>query len=213
MDAHSSKDAKLSLASTLAFYQHNALDYAARTLSADLSRLYKPFLDVLPANARVLDAGCGAGRDLDAFSKRGLRVMGIDASSELVRIARANFGVNAIVQRLEDVDFENQFDGIWACASLLHLPKNSLDPTLLRLRRALVESGVLFVSIQEGSGEEITEDGRFFARYSQEEISDHIRGAGFQILETWITLDTLLERRGLSWINLLAKRDKTFNHT
>jgi SAM-dependent methyltransferase len=187
------------------YYEDHALDYFERTVSADLSQTHERFLRYLPFRGRILDAGCGSGRDLRAFSQRGFQAIGIDASPALVKLAKAYSGVECTVARLEEITYESCFDGIWACASLLHLPKIVLPSALQRLLNALVPGGALFASLQAGEGEVVTEDGRFFAYYQHDEILGIVRGAGFQIVETWFSADALPDRTDVRWINLIAQ--------
>lgn len=190
----------------LAFYDANAEAYAAQTYRADLSHLYGPFLALLPRNAHILDVGCGGGRDLRAFRERGFIPFGIDPSSELARIARHYSGVEVVVGKVELLEIEEKFDGAWACASLLHLRKAELPNALKRLHRSLIGSGVLFLSVQAGDGEEFGPDGRFYSRYSESELQNAVHVSGFEILRTWQTSDSLPARPTVTWINVLARK-------
>lgn len=191
--------------STDRFYEENAAEYFERTVGADLTHLYEPFFELLPDRARILDAGCGSGRDLPTFVGRGYRAMGIDASPRLVALAQAYSGAPCAVLRLEDLNYDRCFDGIWACASLLHLPKVTLPVVLRRLHRALAAGGVLFASVQEGNGEKRHVDGRFYAYYTPSEFHDAMEHAGFAIEHEWVTKDALREAKGPRWLNVLAR--------
>lgn len=190
----------------LAYYEANAEKYANQTRYADLSHLYAAFLSLLPRNARILDVGCGGGRDLRAFRERGFEAFGVDPSSALVEIACEYSGAEVAVAKVEALEFEEQFDGVWACASLLHLPKAKLQEALRRIHRSLIAGGVLFLSVQAGRGEEFSEDGRFYALYEEPEIRSAIQETGFGTLNTWTTSDALPGRPEISWINLLARK-------
>jgi len=190
----------------LAYYEANAAMYAEQTSHADLSHLYEPFLSLLPQGARILDVGCGGGRDLRAFRERGFKAFGIDPSPALVEIARQHSGAEVAIARVEELEFVEEFDAVWACASLLHLPKSELSQALRRIQRSLVPGGVFFLSVQAGSGEDFIEDGRFYSRYDEAEIRMVVRATGLDILETWGTADSLASRNGMCWINLLARK-------
>ena len=190
----------------LAFYEANAETYAAQTYHADLTHLYAPFLALLPRNARILDVGCGGGRDLRAFRERGFNPFGIDPSLALARIARQYSGVEVAVAKVELLEIEEKFDGAWACASLLHLPQAELPNALRRIHRSLISGGVLFLSVQAGHGEEFGPDGRFYSRYAEFEIRNAVHASGFEILDTWVTLDSLPARTAVNWINVLARK-------
>lgn len=190
----------------LTYYEANATKYAGLTGQVNLSQLYAPFISLLPRGARILDVGCGGGRDLKAFRERGFKPFGIEPSISLAEIAREYSGVEVVVTKVEEIEFVEEFDAVWACASLLHLPKSKLPEALRRIRRSLVAGGVLFLSVQSGEGEEILEDGRFYAHYTNTAIEMAVRAIGFDILETWETADSFADRTLISWINMLAKK-------
>lgn len=190
----------------LAFYEANAKTYAAQTAGANLNHLYAPFLALLPKGARILDVGCGGGRDLKVFQERGYRPHGIDPSPALAHIAREWSACETWIGRVEELEAENEFDGVWACASLLHLPKGILPTAMSRIRRALVNGGILFLSVQRGVGQGIDEDGRFVARYDCSALRVAVASANFQVLDLWLSEDTLPGRAAITWLNLLAKK-------
>lgn len=193
-------------AANLAYYEANAEMYARQTYHADLSQLYGPFLELLPLNACILDVGCGGGRDLREFRERGYETFGIDPSPALVEIARQYSGAKVAVAKVETMEFDEKFDGVWACASLLHLPRAELPNALHHIDRSLTPGGILFLSVQAGHGQAFGEDGRFYARYYGSEIRIAVHTSGFDILKTWETSDVLPGRTNICWINLLARK-------
>lgn len=193
--------------STERFYEDHAAEYFKRTVAVDMSRLYDRFLALLPPGGRILDAGCGSGRDLRHFVKCGFRAMGMDTSTSLVDLAKSYSGAPCIVGRLESMDFASAFDGIWACASLLHLPKSMLASALRRIQTALVPCGILFASVQEGGGERSAPDGRFFSYYQPIEFISAVKDVGFVIEDAWVSEDVLPQRRSVRWVNVLARRN------
>jgi SAM-dependent methyltransferase len=190
--------------STVQFYETHAREYFQRTVMADLSTIYDKFSKSVHLGARVLDAGCGSGRDLKNLRTRGYDVMGIDASAALVELAKEYSGADCFTMRFEDLSFANQFDAIWACASLLHIPKTKLIFALQQIRGALVRGGILFASVQCGEGEMIAPDGRYFAYYGEDEFADLLKMAGFRVGHAWISKDTLACQRSLRWLNVFA---------
>jgi SAM-dependent methyltransferase len=189
---------------TQRYYNDNGLAYAERTLQADMSDAYRRFLRQIPPGSRVLDVGCGAGRDLLAFSNRGYQVTGIDSSSTMVGIAIETSGAPCHVVAVEDMQFRKQFEGAWACASLLHISKCRFGAALAKIHTALIDGGAMFVSMQEGNGEKTAPDERFFAYYSIDELKKAIATAGFDILESWASTDSL-GRSSQQWINVIAR--------
>ncbi len=194
------------LSANMQFYERHAADFVQDTVDLDLEALHNRFLSQLPSkSARILDAGCGSGRDSAAFRASGFRVTAIDASPAMVRAAR-HLGVRATRMELQELPYREEFDGIWACASLLHVPHSQIRSVLRRLRRALRPGGVIFVTLKEGRGERLAEDGRFFAYYGLHEFADLLREVG-----GWTMLDNRRTRddRGRQWLNFLAQRKTT----
>jgi SAM-dependent methyltransferase len=148
------------------YYDLNAEAFRQRTLDCDLAPLHDAFLSRLAPGAHILDAGCGPGRDTLAFLERGFRVTAIDASAAMVELATRATGQPARQLRFEEIELEDSFDGVWANASLVHVPQRDIDDVLCRLARSLRPGGVLHVSVKSGDGERIAPDGRLFCDYT-----------------------------------------------
>lgn len=189
-----------------AYYEAHAEDFCRKTAAVILDDIYQPFLKLLPASAHILDAGCGSGRDSLVFMKRGFRVTAIDASSAMVRAAQSS-GVEARALAFQDMKFLAEFDGLWACASLLHVPHSEMADVLDRFHRALRPNGVLYVSLKEGTGERVAEDGRFFSYFTLDEFSDQLtREGSFKIIEAWKSADPDSSGTVRPWLNFLARK-------
>lgn len=137
--------------STLNFYEQQAARFIKGADSADLSSEYALFRNELKGDAlkgtRILDAGCGSGRDAAAFWFRyGIDVTAIDASAAMVKATREK-GVAAEVMRIQDISWKDHFDGVWACASLLHIPLDDISHVSSLLVRSLKTDGVLYASV------------------------------------------------------------------
>ncbi|MCJ7924681.1 MAG: class I SAM-dependent methyltransferase [Pantoea vagans] len=143
------------------YYRQNAQRFFTDTASVDMSALYPPFVNCLPPGARILDAGCGSGRDVKAFSEMGFDVEAFDASVELVELARQLSGKPVAQMRFQDVDVVERYDGIWCCASLLHVSEAELPGVMTKLAMALKHGGVGYLSFKHGRGER-EKDGRRF---------------------------------------------------
>lgn len=201
-------DAPLTLTAdpgTEKFYQDRAAEYAASTVGTDMSDLVDHFAALLPPGGRVLDAGCGSGRDLKAFKERGFEVIGIDASAEMARLASRHANAFCAPMRIEHLVQEDHFDGIWACASLLHLTASQFPEVLARLTRALVPGGILYVGVKEGRGSFRSPDGRLFHGWNVESLRSTM-AKQLQVLEVRRTSDAMPERTDVSWINVWARR-------
>jgi SAM-dependent methyltransferase len=191
---------------TKAFYRQHASDYFERTVDAQVQGMYGPFLELVPRAGRILDVGSGSGRDVKAFRDRGFDACGIDGSPELVGLAKAYIGDFFEVREFEEISYPQSFDGIWAFASLLHLPKKRLTPILARLRHALKPSGVILASVQLGDGEAVLSDGRYYSYYSAPDFIQAFCEAGFEVQHSWITDDTVRGPGGPKWVNVLGRR-------
>jgi len=195
--------------STMDYYDRNAREFFDSTVNLDMEHLYKPFLEVIPRNGKILDAGCGSGRDSLYFKKLGYSVIAIDNSGELVRLASEMIGKNCFLMSLMDIEFKNEFDGIWACASLLHIPKSEIDGVLLRLIRALKINGILYASFKYGNDEAIKK-GRLFSNYDEESFGLLLKNhPTLRILIMWKSEDIRKNRKGEYWLNVLAKKEGT----
>ncbi len=191
---------------TLDYYDQHAEEFIKRTVDMDVSHVREPFLALIPPGGRVLDAGCGSGRDAAEFAGRGFNVTAFDGSAELARRAAERTGLPVRHLTFDQMDWEEEFDGIWASASLLHLPRPELDRTLTHLTRALRRGGVLFVSLKAGTfaGER---DGRWFTDITSEAMRNLLNGVGgLKIVRVWETDDKRPERAGVRWVNALARR-------
>lgn len=190
----------------------HAADYARRTRDLDLAPVRARFLAEVRARAgsdavHLLDVGCGPGRDVRAFVEAGCTVEAIDASPDMAALAEEYAGVPVQVMRVEELTWEDGFDGIWACASLLHVPWDDLPEVFRRVARALRPTGVLYASFKLGTGGRM-EGGLRFTDMDPARLADRIgHGSGLQVLETWDTPDLRPERRQQRWLNALLVRD------
>ncbi|MDC3379516.1 class I SAM-dependent methyltransferase [Planctomycetota bacterium] len=195
------------LSATAGFYEDNAEDFARRTVDVDVSHLRERFLEHVPPGGHILDAGCGSGRDGRAFQDAGYQVTAIDASPALARIASKHVGQEVRVLRFQDVDFESQFDGVWACASLLHVPEAELGEVLRRLARSLVPGGACYMSFKLGEGER-EDGGRTFLDVTPDRLAEVVDQVGELVLaQTWLTDDCRPGRDAEKWVNALARRE------
>ncbi|MBO6148436.1 MAG: class I SAM-dependent methyltransferase [Lachnospiraceae bacterium] len=136
---------------TLEYYNKNAEVFANGTAGIEFSEIQEEFLSELNDEAPILDFGCGSGRDTRYFLQKGYRVTALDGSAELCRIAGENTGIFVIQMDFNDFDEQNRYDGIWACSSILHLPKNELKSVLIYMERALRKDGIIYTSIKYGA--------------------------------------------------------------
>jgi len=188
------------------FYDQKADQFVSDTIDVDMSELHKPFLALIPRGGRILDAGCGSGRDSLAFLNKGYDVVSMDASSRMVAAASALTGRPALKMSFGEMSFINEFAGIWACASLLHVPRSMLPAVLCRLERALKPGGHLYMSFKYGGSERIESD-RLFNDLNENLLSDFVvHCSSLRIVSMWTSQD---RRPGGSavWLNAIAQEN------
>ena len=135
------------------FYNINAKDFYERTVSLDIKNLYEPFLERIEKGAHILDAGCGSGRDTKYFLEQGYKVTAFDGSSEMARLASKLTGQNIKTKMFHEMTEENVYDGIWSCASLLHLPLQDLQHMMQIMNHSLKQGGTFYASFKFGTTE------------------------------------------------------------
>ena len=193
---------------TLDYYDENSEEYSERTLGADVSELRGRFLSHVPDGGRILDLGCGSGRDTAFFLGAGYEVVAVDGSAGMCRVASRNAGIPVRRLLFSQLDYVEEFDGVWACSSLLHVPSSELPSIIPLVRRSLRPGGVLHVSFRLGDFEG-ERDGRHYTDLTRERMSDLFRRAGFEEIDIWESLE---KGRGISWCNGLFRRSRIVAH-
>lgn len=194
---------------TIAYYDRNAEAYADATLAVDMEDIYERFLAHLPHDAVILDAGSGAGRDTLAFVKRGFAVDAFDASAELCAISSALTGVDTEVLRFQDYKRGAQYDGIWACASLLHVTVQELPGVLQRLWKSLRDGGAFYLSFKHGAAERVADDGRFFQDLDESTLRKLVSDLdGARIGELWVSSGEGTQKGRAEWLNAILLKDE-----
>jgi SAM-dependent methyltransferase len=192
------------------YYDTNAKSYFHATVNVDMSSLHAKFLQRLGDGATILDAGCGSGRDAKAFKDLGHRVEAFDASAKLAGLAAAYLQQDVPTKSFLDVDEVAVYDGIWACASLLHVAETDQPRAWAGLWRALKPGGVVYASYKLADGpqanERLDELGRPFTDATEARVARWLQGlrdvAG---VDTWVTGD-LRPGQAQAWLNVLAHR-------
>lgn len=190
---------------TLEYYDKNCDEYFQNTVFVDLSHLYFKFIEKLPKEAKVLDLGCGSGRDSLYFKNQGYNVTAIDGSKELADLASKLIKQDVIVSNFEELELSDKFNGIWACASLLHLNEIELEKLLTKLEKSLVKDGILYISFKYGTKEYVDDKGRYFNCYTEETIKRLIEGdLSLEIKELFKTNDATPGREDVVWLNIFC---------
>ena len=186
-------------------YDQNAAQIAERFWAIELLRQWDLFCAALPQEARVIDLGCGPGRDVAEFMRRGFWTTGLDYSAGLLCEAARRTPAPYLRANLRHLPFPPAvFDGAWFNASLLHLPRQDAPYTLLGVRRILKPGAVLYLSLKRGAGErwEKREGKRFFTYYQEDEIITLLESIGFVITQFFIE-----PGKTVSWLNIFARKD------
>ncbi len=192
---------------TLSFYQQNAQAFIAGTVDVDMSAFYQRFLELIPPGASILDLGCGSGRDSKVFSDLGYRVTAMDGSVELCKQAAQLTGFPVRCLLFEELDYDREFDGVWACASLLHVEKEKMGAILDLVAASLKPGGILYASYKYGSCQR-RENGRFFNDYTEADIPALFPESGpFTCISWWINPDERPERRNEKWLSLICRKN------
>lgn len=191
---------------TLIYYNTNANSFISSTLAVDFSQTQDKFLHLLPSTASILDFGCGSGRDTKYFLDAGMQVDATDGSEELCRLASEYTGIPVRQMLFEELDAKEQYDGIWACSSILHLPKDVLKDVLKKMIVALKENGIIYTSFKYGMFEG-ERNGRFFTDFTEETFQEFVSDVDeIKIEESWITGDVRPGRGDERWLNLILRK-------
>ncbi len=191
--------------STIDYYNRIADSYYWTTVGIDMSKLRNAFAAYLPAESRVIDLGCGSGRDVMAFCDMGHDASGLDASKELVELAKERLEVKASVGDMVTWRASEPYDGIWCCASLIHLNEEEKKRFFGNLQYNLKPGGVIYISVKEGIETGTDEEGVYTSNCTADELKSFLDGAGCEILETVVTEDAM-GRPGVKWLNVIAKK-------
>ena len=194
------------LASTSEYYRTNAASYCEESVDFDLLDVYSRFLDFVPEKGHILDLGCGSGRDSRSFLNAGYVVTAMDASNDVAIYAEKIIGQPVMVSRFQEMSFCDEFDAVWACASLLHCPRSQIVDVLGRVTKSLKPNGVAYISFKWGENETIDDSGRYFNNYTLEslhQLIDQIKS--LTIIDEWVESKQLREIKQ-KWVNVVVRR-------
>jgi len=191
---------------TIAYYDAHADEFVSSTLSVNMSHAYSHFVNKLPVGGMILDAGCGSGRDSLKFSELGFQVISMDASENLCILAQKLLNTEVLHLTFDQMTFDDQFDGIWACASLVHVSEETLSTVLLKLIAALKHDGILYASWKYGDSERCDND-RFFCDMNEYRLKRCLsRIDGIVMEEIWISQDVRESMYSQKWLNVIIRK-------
>lgn len=188
------------------YYNRYAVPYYEETVDVSMEEIMQPFVELLPENAEVLDLGCGSGRDTIALGEKGFYVTPMDGSGEMCKLAEVNTDQEVLQMTYEEMDFDDVFDGIWACASLIHLTEDEMRKIMEKLICALKKDGILYFSVHKGERDGMY-NGRYFKDYTKRELSGLIEEfPQLELIDIWMTQDVRPGKADKSWLNVLVKK-------
>lgn len=191
---------------TLTYYNQNAHSFAASTVSVDFTATQARFTACLPQSGSILDFGCGSGRDTKHFLSQGFQVTATDGSEELCKLASQYTGIPVKQMLFQELDAVEQYDGIWACSSILHLPQEELISVLEKMATALKPQGIIYTSFKYGdfAGER---NGRYFTDMTETSFAALMQNiTSLETEEQWITSDVRPGRGEEKWLNVILRK-------
>lgn len=197
--------------STVNYYNTYAQEYTSSTIQVPVTDLVVNFCTKLELGSHILDVGCGSGRDSLYFLEQGFKVTALDNSQELAKLASKKIGQEVIVSEIQNINWVEQFDAVWAMASLLHLKKSDLPLALDKCSQALKTNGTFFAAFKIGHGEQYDEKGRLFSYYQPEELQNILEATGnFNNIKLIINHDSM--GREVNWVSIMANRTPSLNN-
>ena len=191
---------------TLEYYNNNARSFVEGTQDVVFAEMQNSFLEYIPKGGYILDFGCGSGRDAKYFKEKGFHVEAVDGSEEMVKVAVNYSGLPVKLMLFQELDAIEEYDGIWACSSILHLDRIELISVMHKIHTALKAGGILYTSFKYGdfSGER---NGRYFTDMTEESFGKLLRDiGGFDVIRLWITSDVRPGRDSEKWLNVILRK-------
>lgn len=189
------------MSETISYYNQNAAKYFDMTVNVPMQTLYDQFEAYLKTGDKILDLGCGSGRDSKYFLSKGYEVVSVDGSIGMCHLAAKYLGKEVRNITFNELDYIDEFDAVWACASLLHVDIEEMIDVLSKIKNALKRNGLLYASWKYGQGERIVNQ-KYYADYNEELIKKMFFATSLKVQRIWISEDNLF--RGCKWLNVVG---------
>ncbi len=193
---------------TINYYNKMAQEFVETTKNVDFCALQNDFMSRVPKGGHIIDLGCGSGRDSKEFLKNGYSVEAIDGSKELCKLASEYIGIPVKCVYFQDYVPTKMADGIWACASLLHIEYKDIVTVIEKLSKFLKADGCFYMSFKYGDYEG-ERNGRFFTDMNEDRIKQIIFNTDLYIKDMYISQDVRPGREAEKWINVFLYKNKS----
>ena len=194
------------MGNTIDYYNENAKKFIDGTVAVDFKHIQDIFLELLPEHAAILDFGCGSGRDTKYFLEHGCMVDAMDGSLELCKAASEYTGINVKHMLFQELNEKEKYDGIWACASILHVKREELPEIIRKMSLAAKANGIIYLSFKYGDFEG-ERNGRYFTDMTEESMAKLLVGfPEFTVEKQWITGDVRAGRGDERWLNMILRK-------
>ena len=188
------------------YYDRYAVPYYEETVELSMEEQLERFMKLLPENAEVLDLGCGSGRDTVFFEEEGFSVTAMDGSEKMCELVEIHTGRDILHLRVEEMEFDDVFHGIWACAVLGHFSPDKIHGVMEKILEALKDDGILYFSVRKGERNG-RYNGRYYLDYNRASLDDLLESFdNIEVIDIWKTNDARGEDYSGKWYNILLRK-------
>ena len=189
------------------YYDRYAVPYYEETVDFSMEEQLERFIELLPESADVLDLGCGSGRDTVFLEEEGCVVTVMDGSEKMCELASIHAGKEVLHLKVEDMEFDDVFHGIWACAVLGHFTPDEVKGVMDKILKALKDDGILYFSVKKGERNG-KYNGRYFYDYDREALNNLLDAfPNIKVLDIWKTNDVRADKSD-RWFNVLLRKER-----
>lgn len=194
------------MGATIDYYNENVKKFFDDTVSVNFTQIQNIFLELLPKRAKILDFGCGSGRDTKYFLEHGCIVEATDGSSAVCEAASKYTGVRVKQMLFQELNEKEIYDGIWACASILHVKREELPGIIRKMSEAAKVNGVIYLSFKYGDFEG-ERSGRYFTDMTEDSMAELLKDfPELEVEKQWITRDVRYGRGNERWLNTILRK-------